>query len=413
MSEFLRTVRAVERLLRYGEAGTSELSALTAGDALGLWRPSEDGSRKVLTQTATALLAGLPAEEGIAAIFACEPAIRPHWLHIAAARLRELGQRRDTEGLCAAIETLSGAGGALLEALPEANLNPTPHTELERSVLDAPADQAVATPRLLRVLGATAELIEGKRGIPAAALPDIHPLNPAQNWVQGRILRLPDPFSEELYLPEKTSVLSGSWQVPPSNYQRPEEREERKAMRWVLQCPWPFLLAQVVFTQEAWAAERNPSGMALELDRQHEGHEYQPPQVRIAVTTKDGEEVECGSLGALTLRVLGQLGVALLAPALNGADLAAHLDERFARVINALLLRKVWRFTHGGTQQAGVYSIHPEFSDECYRALGSSNFYRQGDRVTVAIRTTSENWATERLSQRGSRLELPTAGGNR
>jgi len=39
------------------------------------------------------------------------------------------------------------------------------------------------------------------------------------------------------------------------------------SMRWVLQRPWAFLLGQMVFTKEAWEAERVSGSLAFELEQ--------------------------------------------------------------------------------------------------------------------------------------------------
>lgn len=84
--------------------------------------------------------------------------------------------------------------------------------------------------------------------------------------------------------------------------------------------PWCFLLAQIVFTQEAWAAERISGELALELDLSNGSLAYRPPQVSVVITSPEGDEILCGSLGELLLRVLQQLGIELLAPSVEGID---------------------------------------------------------------------------------------------
>ena len=61
----------------------------------------------------------------------------------------------------------------------------------------------------------------------------------------------------------------------------------------------------------------------------------------------------------------------------------------------------VWRFEHGAGARRPAYSIHPSFSDACYRALGSRAFYRLGSPITAAIRRAAEGWAKERIARAG------------
>src|SRR5262249_23614643 len=151
------------------------------------------------------------------------------------------------------------ASAILRKMLPQAGLKPTGLAELETLLLGAPVDQAVTTPRLLRALGATAELVEGGRGSPAAAVADIDPLDPRNNWVRGRLL--PEPSADELPRPGATAVLPGGWQPLTSAEVPTGDPPRNAAIRWVLNRPWALLLAQVVFTQDAWAAEKLESGL--------------------------------------------------------------------------------------------------------------------------------------------------------
>jgi hypothetical protein len=386
-------LRAVERLLTQGETPRGSLSDLTAGLQLGLWSASEDRSRFVATLRMVELLRALPdAREAAASVFACEPKCRKSWLRIIAARLKEMGQRREVEGLSSAVSTLGIASAAALASLPEASLQPTGMGDFEIALFGAAAEHAVTTPVLLRAIGATADLIEGESGMPAATLPDATADDPRINWVRGRLLRLPD--SEKP--PESSTILSGS--LGPLK----ESGEPHGVMRWVLARPWPFLLAQVVFMQEAWEAERIAGGMSLELEPNQLARFHCPSQVRVVVTTAAGDEVDCGSLGELIQRVLGQLGIGLLASHLSAG--AGALDDLLAPVIETLLQHQVWAFWDAGRggRRPG-YAIHEGFSNECYRAYGSRRFYRFGDAVTAAFRNACVVWAEERLAVSGER----------
>ncbi len=391
MSYQISHLRAVERLLAQGEAPRGALADLTAGLRLGLWAASQDESRFVATLRLVELLRSLPdVREVAAAVFACEPTCRRSWLRIITERLKEVGQRREVEGLSAAVSALGASGEAALAVFSEAALSPTGMGDFELALFGAAAEQAVATPVLLRAIGATAELIEGERGAPAASLPEVTADDPRVNWLRGRLLRLPN----EEEPPETSTILSGSLVL------LKESDDLHAVMRWTLARPWAFLLAQLVFMQEAWEAERIAGGLALELEPNQLARFHCPPQVRVIVTTAAGDEVDCGSLSTLVERVLGQLGVGLLAPRLN----AGALDDLLAPVIEALLRRQVWAFRDAGRSASRPgYTIHESFSNACYRAYGSRHFYRFGDTVTTAIRNACVVWAEERLAVSGGR----------
>jgi len=166
------------------------------------------------------------------------------------------------------------------------------------------------------------------------------------------------------------------------------------------------LLAQMVFTQEAWAAERSGSQLTLELPEDQFDHAHAPWQVLVFVTLSTGEEVKCGTLGELIERVLARLGVTLLRPP-GGRPL--DLDSRLGPVINLLLRERVWRIADfsGLTRRRG-YIIDEEFSNACYRAFGNRYFSRLGSLVTAAIRTECELWA--RLKLASIRAARPAGG---
>jgi hypothetical protein len=381
-------LQTLEHLLTHGEVKIEDLATLPAGSEIGLWTHSEDGNRAVVTHSTIHLLRTLPTTtEAIGAILSCQPEIRQSWQQIVIARLQELGKQRDTANLCEAISTLDRSAPALLIQIPTASLAPTPYTELERSLFEVPAEQAIAAPKLYRILGATAHLIEGKPGNTKETLPNIDPVNPIKNWLKNRSIQPPNPETNPTNQQWRTtSILSGSW----DDYSPPAAAPELAAMYWVLARPWCFLLAQIVFTQEAWAAERISGELILELDPSNVSLSDRPPKLCVVVTSTDGAEILCGSLGELLLRVLDRLGIAILAPEID------TLDAQLAPVIAALLHQQVWQFSLGAGGYRPHYSIHPTFSDTCYRAIGSKYFNRLASYVTATIRSTSEQWAKER-----------------
>lgn len=382
-------VEEVRTLLTQGEAPSSLLQSLNGPAASGLW--TQRGDLAVATPSIVTLADRLPSPaESVPALFSLMPEVREAWLRVMRARLAEVGERGDVAGLADAV-TNAGSAAAELVAVTAPSLAPTPYAELERATFPAPAHEAAAAPVLLRVLAATAALRGGAQ-VPAV-LPEIVAENPSTGWRPGRLLRLP-AVSERA---SSIAVLSGALDGL---------GEDGDAMRWALCHPWAFLLAQMVFTKEAWEAERVSGGIAFELEPAHVSLFQTPPRVEVAVTLPSGEEIRCGSLGELVQRTLAQLGVTVLAHRVT----ASLLDDRLASVIEAVQQRDVWRFEHGAGARRPAYIIHPSFSDACYRALGSRAFYRLGAPVTAAIRRTAEAWARERIARAGARQgEGPSA----
>ncbi len=373
-----RALYGVRTLLAQGEAPSSALHGLEGLDAAGLW--IERGDMCVATPVAVALGDRLPAAaESASAAFSLLPDVRAAWLRILRARIAEMGERKDIAALTDAVAAAGTLAGELVH-VANPSLSPTSFGELERAVLPAAAHEAAAFPVLLRALAATADMPGGA----PSPLPDIVFDDPSTAWRSGRLLRLPIPADA---VPAR-AVLSGALG---------ERGAGGDTMRWTLHHPWAFLLAQMTFTKEAWEAERVSGGIAFEIEPAQVSQFQSPPRVDVVVTRPDGEEVRCGSLGELALRTLAQLGVTILGHRVT----AATLDDRLGLAIEAVLQRDVWRFAHAAGGRRPGYSIHPSFSDACYRALGSRAFYRLGSPVTAAIRRTAETWALDRIARAG------------
>jgi len=374
-------VKALRQLLTTGEAVASELSGISSARAFGLWFEAQ--GRAVATVDAMGLVSELPSvEEAMGAVLGCQPDIRAGWRRVTGARLKELGERKEPSSLIEAVTALGEAAGAVGAALEEAGLMPTGNGELERATLGAPAEQAVAFPALLRVLSATAPLVEGGRGRPAPVLEPVTRLDPSVDWVKGRLLRTPTEQADPPKPRDQRWVLSGSWSR--AGYE--------DAMAWVLASPWIYLLAQLVFLQEAWAAERRTGGLWLELESELLTSYLQPPRVQVVVELGDGQEVPCGTLGELLARALGKLGVGLV----GWWSGQGSLDASLAPIVGELQSARVWQFRAGTGGRRPGYIIDPAFSDECYRVRGSRYIYRLGTQVTGALRAASEDWARDR-----------------
>ena len=390
-------IASVRELLTIGEGVDGYLSSQAEAMQLGLCSCDSSTGRIMARTGLVQLSARLPnIDESIAAIFSCQPELRNSWLRIIAARLREAGKRRDAGELCDSIELLDVASRTIREGLPNASLQPTGHQALEIALFGASAEQAVVWPKLLRVFGATSELIEGKLGYPLAALPSVEPLDPTRTWCNGRLLQLPMVAGTAPH--ELKFVLSGNCRPLSESEKVGGDIESQSVMRWVLYRPWITLLAQIAFVQEAWEAEQISGRLTLELAEDQLANPYEPSRVDVVVTTPDGDEMLCGTLADLIRRILARLDVTLLAR----PEEAASLDQRLAQVVHLLLEKKIWRFEPGagGGRRPG-FVIDDEFSTSCYRAFGSKYFYRLGSVLTAAIRSTCEQWAREKLSESG------------
>ena len=386
------TIVALGQLIQTGEAEAASLAAIPEGRSLGLWTASPDVSRAVATPALVELLSRLPDEhEVLIGLASCSPKLRVVWQSILAARLHEMGQRRDAESLCTAIAELDRAAEAVRQLLPQARLVATGFGELENLLFGCAAEQGPAFPKLLRAIGRTSPYVEGRVAPPVQPLPAVNPLTPETNWVPNRLLRPPaelDSFSDG-----DTSVLTGSLVNLLARESDATDNAGTARLRWVLYRPWALLLAQVVFTQEAWAAEQNAGSLALELPEDQENRFDAPARVNIVVTRPTGEEIDCGPLSGLIKRVLRQLGVTLLLR----EDHLKDLDAQFAGVIRQLLQRQIWKHESRGVKgQRSCYRIHPEFSVDCYRIFGAKYFNRGCSRLTAAIRATADEWAAER-----------------
>ena len=368
------SVPVLRALLTEGCARVPEAWALVGPTDVGLWWRS--GGEVVATPALVRLAASLGVEgEVVAALLATEGRYRGAWLDQVAARLADLGRRNATADLFAGIEQLGPAAGAIRHRLERARLAPTPFLGIEIATLGAPADQPAALPALLRVIGATAPLVEGGQGQRAPSLPRVHAADPSQNWVPGRLLQAPHARPES----SDGFVLAGA--VPPIGEAR---------MRTVLATPWLTLLAVLVFTAEAWAAERH-GGVVLELPSAHLAAFAAPPRVDVVVTLDDGREVLCGSLGELCLRVIDALGMAI-APAC-ATDV---IDAALSPVIANLLHAGIWTWQALARPR---YVISDSFSVDCYRGDGHRYINRAGDGLSQAIRSVAVAWGRSRLER--------------
>jgi hypothetical protein len=412
MNRAFPTVSKVRRLIEFGEV-VIEPASFDELARVGVVHLLEDSGLAVLSRVGQRIVRMLPNElEALAAFFTCLEPLRVAWMRIIAARLREAGSRRDLLALCQQITLLSDASNKVRTLMPDFSLRPTPFRMFEAELLGEAAHHAAIYPTLLRSISATAWLING---IGSSKLPLIRPVDPLQpkvSWCGGRVIQLPRLNEDSLNATESrgtilenphvltasklTYVLCGHCSALCDGELTPDDSPSQSLMRWVLYRPWCMLLAQVVFTLEAWSAEQISGQMALELAEDQISNPYEPKRVDVVVTTPDGSEILCGSLGQLMVRVLDRLQVTLLAR----DEEVERLDERLAGVIRLLLERKVWRFDpRGAGGSRPGYLIDDDFSTSCYRAFGSKYFYRAGSVLTAAIRSSAEQWASEKQAK--------------
>ncbi len=368
------SLQNLSQLFEQGHARIPESWDLQGPQDTGLWWRSSN-SEAIATPELIRLAQTLSSsQERVGLLLATERRFREPWLSLQSARLKGFGERHDWENLCKQITQLGAASPILKEKLPSASLKTTNHATLELGIFGAPADQPAAAPGLLRVLGATAAIIEGKQGKPASALDDVDPHNIEQNWVAGRLLQAPNTEATP-----HPAVLSG--RVEPCT---------EDSMRWVLETPWATLLGVLVFTMEAWASERK-GGLQLELPEMYVQQYARPPQVQVVVTLADGQEILCGSLGAYCLRVLEALGMALV-PSLNAEQLDQHLMDVIARLLQA----RIWTWKPEARTR---YFIGESFGFDCYRGDGHKYIYLGADSLSQTLRSVAVSWAKERVEQ--------------
>ncbi|MDP1563438.1 MAG: hypothetical protein Q8M16_18815 [Pirellulaceae bacterium] len=420
MTEQLPNVKDLYSLLHDGVI-SSPTTGYKSLQSRGLVWCETTAGQVVMTERGLQVAGLLPTEaETVAGLLACLGDVRSDWLNIVAARLREAGQRRDIGELCQVIETLGLASQEVRDAIGNASLEVSAYAKLESELFGSGAEQPVNYPKLLRVLGRTAAVIRKELVTKPIRLKAVNPFEPKDSWCAGRVMQLPcitspspeaktgphrQPLSPKRGEGSQTFVLAGDCEDLSVAAIDAEDNESKALMRWVLYRPWCMLLAQIVFTQEAWGAEQISGQLSLELSDDQLGNPYEPKRIDVVVVRADGAEVLCGSLGELVQRVLQRLQIALVAR----PDQAARLDEYLAPVVRRLLERKVWRFDpRGGCGSRPGFTIDDDFSTSCYRAFGSKHFYRAGSVLTAAIRASAEQWAADRQTK--SRALARSAG---
>ena len=341
----------------------------------GLAHSTSDG-RWVVSQRLLQIRSLLSTDgEAVAAVLATQPEIRTPWAGIVAARCQEAAQLSDPNALVQLVTRLQDAAPWVEQNLPGATLKATGQAALERELFPVSAEQAQATPILVRVLAAASRLVRWQQ----ESLPVLNPVNrqgikPVQNWCHGRLIDHPQSDSGD-----PDYILSGRW----------HSQDDPDSMPWVLSTPWAFLLAVIGYVQDSWLAEAR-GGLLLELPVGQ--HLHQPSEIQVLVADAQGNEVLCGSLGSFVLKILSRLNMGLFPCALSEPD----VNRLLAPLIGELLLRKVWRYQEGLSGEQGCYQIHPDFSDACYQIAGARSFGVYGRELRQAIREQAEQWRIDR-----------------
>jgi len=365
-------IKTLNQLLKTGYCPDTQ--ATLAQNLNGLAHPTQDQTGWVISQRLLQIRQQLSTnQETIGAILTTQPDHRTHWLKIMAARAKEAGTISNGTALIQLITQLGPAATWVEQTLSQASLSPTPFGEQERQILGVSAEQAQALPMLTRILAASARLTTYQN----QPLPTIPPVDPAGththiNWCPGRLLALPGKHANTEHL------LFGTG----------ENQLETDTMSWVLANPWIFLLAAITYTQETWRAESR-GGLLLELPNGQPPH--QPNEIQVLVIGPQGDELKCGTLAELILRVLLHINMGIFDTPPTHSELSNHITP----MIRALLQKRIWRYHEGMSGEQGTYQIHPEFSDECYRIAGSRSFNRHGRNIRQAIRFQAEQWRAE------------------
>lgn len=387
-------VKALLKLLGTGQCGSeSHLDTLLPG----LAHPMDDGhgwtiSKRLLWVVKRQLT---NAEEAVAALLATQAEIRQPWLAIIASRAKEAGKLGNPEALVQLVSRLGAAAKYVEQTLPGASLKPTAFSELERQLLGGAAEQSQTLPALTRVLATAAELIRWQQAdlvLPSLVKVDGSGEHPEKNWCRGRLLALPQPGAQPPQSSHST-LLPGNYSLALDG--NPEQAQHEDKLAAVTRSPWLFLLTSITYAQDSWAAEQR-GGLLLELPTgQSPSH---PNGIQVLVEDHDGNEVLCGTMGELVLRVLDALDMALF-PATPSVN---ELDSLLAPVIHQLIAHKLWQYHDGLSGEQGFYRMAPTFADECYRIAGSRILGRRARHLWYAVRTQAELWRQEKQNTRQS-----------
>jgi hypothetical protein len=361
---------------------------------LGLWLISEDRKTLIASKKLLMLRQSLNADlDAVAAIVATQAGYKQAWAKIVAAQLNDAAARNDINALSEQISLLGRGSKIVVSQSNNASLNPTDFKDVESFVFGQGAEQSASYPKLLRALATGALLANTSRNknqnnnhdSDILELSPIAPTDISTFWQSQRLIELPSIEG----IKQGCDYHLNGLVLPPSN-----DLDDKKTIDWLMNNPWAYLLAQIIYTQDLWRSEQIAGGLVLEIDPSQIKHFMQPNAVQVVVTTIAGQEVNCGSFAELLLRVLDAVAIHLLSP-LKHQQQIESLNVAISPLIGFMIEAKVWQFIEGSSKDIPQYKTHSHFDRIPTSRIGSIYFARPGKRITAAIREQAESWANE------------------
>ena len=371
------TIATLLQLFSVGFANIPESWSISVPVQIGLlWKGEKN--LHFATPLLLELTKDLNDNEKVALLLGMENRYREVWLNVLAQKLQSYGYNDELFAeMCSMIDQLGAAASVLVDQIEQAKKFSASFPATEQSCFGNPISHPATHPILVRILGRTAHLLEGKQGQLQSPLSIVHWKTPTSSWKKGRLLQ--EPRFVEKTMPA-TFVLSGVLQ---------KWNSQSKQVEWVSQQPWYYLLALLVFSVEAWNAERQ-GWMKLNFDADSGDNPLSPSMVGVIVQLPDNSEVDCGSLGEFLLYFLQILDMAVI-PLISATRLNQHLSE----VITELLKAKVWKYDATNTS----YKITEDFSRNCYRSLGFQIFSRESKNLVALIREAAVSLANRKRAE--------------
>jgi hypothetical protein len=360
----------------------------------GLWLISEDRKTLITSKNLLMLRQSLNTDlDTVSAIISTQTSYQQAWAKIVSAQLNDAAARNDINALSEQISLLGSGAKAVLSQSNNASLTPTDFKDVENLVFGQGAEQSASYPKLLRALATGTSLVNASpnqeqnknHDSDILELSPIKPTAMSTFWHARRLIELPSIESAKQGCDYHLNGLV----VPPRN-----NLDDKQTIDWLMNNPWAYLLAQIIYTQDIWRSEQIAGGLVLEIDPSQIKHFMQPNAIQVVVTTIAGQEVNCGSLAELILRVLDALTIHLLSP-LNHQQKIETLNTAIIPLIGFMIEAKVWQFIEGSSKDIPQYKTHSHFDRIPTSRIGSIHFARPGKRITAAIREQAESWANE------------------
>lgn len=361
---------------------------------LGLWLISKDRKTLIACKKLLMLRQSFNTDlDTVATIIATQTTYQHAWAKIVAAQLNDAAARNDINALSEQISLLGCGASSVLSQSNNASLSPTDFKEVESFIFGQGAEQSASYPKLLRAFATGAALVNASRNenknvkqdTAIFALSPIDPTKIVTFWQAQRLIELPKVEGTKQV---SDYHLSGLVQTPNSDL------DDKQTIDWLLNNPWAYLLAQIIYTQDMWRSEQIAGGLVLEIEPNQIKHFMQPSTVQVVVTTIAGHEVNCGSLAELILRILDNLDIHLLSPLKHKQQVEA-LNAAISPIIGFMVQAKVWQFFEGSSKDIPQYKIHSNFDRIPTSRIGSIDFARPGKHIAAAIREQAESWANE------------------